>query len=155
MGRKAKTSRKVKTQNIAQTKAIAEELVVKLGKKGIICLFGTLGAGKTTFTKGCGRALGIEERAIKSPSFTYVREHKNNGHKLIHCDFYRLKNKNNYIMQTFQELLQKEGLLVIEWPERMSIKLPSPRIEVIFEILSPEKRALTIREVVQERNPLQ
>lgn len=136
------------SKNQSQTKQIAADITKKMGGKGLICLYGTLGAGKTIFAKGCGLALGIPERRIKSPSFTYVREYQINGKKMYHCDFYRINAKNEYIRRMFDELKNNNALFVIEWPGELNMELPTPRVDVFLEIKDENTRKITMKKVV-------
>ncbi|MEK6615245.1 MAG: tRNA (adenosine(37)-N6)-threonylcarbamoyltransferase complex ATPase subunit type 1 TsaE [Bacteroidota bacterium] len=142
------------SRNSLETQKIAFDLVQKMGGKGIIFLHGHLGAGKTTFAKGCGKALEIEERSVKSPSFTYIREYTGkNGKKMIHCDFYRLDGKHKFAEQTWKELQEEMGgntLFVVEWAEKLRGKNSGEEIHVEIEMKnakSPEgeiERTITI-----------
>ena len=149
------------TKTPEETKKIGFDLVKKMKGKGVICLRGSLGAGKTTFTKGCARALGFNERQIKSPTFIYIREHgkKDGKGKLYHCDFYRLQQKDNgeqkdngkqkdhFAGKTFEEMEFGESLCIIEWPNNIQHILPKKRIEVAIEIIDENKRKIEIRSV--------
>ena len=73
-----------------QTMAIGEKLAPLLAPRDLILLDGDLGAGKTTFTKGLGKGLGIK-RPIKSPTFTIIREYQSGRIPLYHMDVYRLE----------------------------------------------------------------
>ena len=131
------------SKNQSQTKQIASDLVKKMAGKGLICLYGNLGAGKTVFAKGCGSALEIPEKQIKSPSFTYVREYRKDGKKIMyHCDFYRMDGKNEYIERMFDELKNNDALFVIEWPSQLQMKLPTPRIDVFLEFKDENTRKI-------------
>ncbi len=79
-------------------------------------LRGDLGAGKTHFTKGIAKALGIE-RNIKSPTYTYVEEYKVVTGKLLHIDAWKIENKDDLEMLGFNELNKPGNILAIEWPE--------------------------------------
>lgn len=88
-------------------------------KKGdIICLYGELGSGKTTFVKGLASGLGVEKDAINSPSFVIVKEFKGKL-PLFHFDLYRLKNLREIFSLGFEEYLFSDGVSVIEWAERL------------------------------------
>ncbi|MCA9381471.1 threonylcarbamoyl-AMP synthase [Candidatus Dojkabacteria bacterium] len=82
----------------------------------LFLLHGDLGAGKTHFTKGIAKALGIIKN-IKSPTYTYVEEYKIDSGKLFHIDAWKIENKSDLETLGFESWLKKGNVLVIEWPE--------------------------------------
>lgn len=155
-----KKTKPIISKSPEQTKEIGEKIAKNLIKKSrdkdmkaVICLHGALGAGKTTFAKGFARGLGIEERKIKSPSFTYIREHRKNSTKLYHCDFYRLEGKNEWIQRAFEELhndTEKDAIFIIEWSEKLGEKLPEKRIDIFLETISMTERKIKITDYVDD-----
>jgi tRNA threonylcarbamoyladenosine biosynthesis protein TsaE len=109
--------------------SIAQEAVLRpLGKRAqVFGLVGDLGAGKTTFTQGFLKALGVRRRVI-SPTFLIMRPYKltaSNYKNAIHIDCYRLHKSQELLALGFQELLENpENILLIEWPELMKKYLP-------------------------------
>ena len=92
----------------------------------ILTLDGDLGAGKTTFTKGIGRGLGIK-KVINSPTFTIVKVY--HGDKtLYHFDAYRLEGENDEL--GFEEMFEDDGVCVVEWPEFIEDILPEERLKI-------------------------
>ena len=92
----------------------------------ILTLDGDLGAGKTTFTKGIGRGLGIK-KVINSPTFTIVKVY--HGDKtLYHFDAYRLEGENDEL--GFEEMFEDDGVCVVEWPEFIEDILPKERLQI-------------------------
>jgi tRNA threonylcarbamoyladenosine biosynthesis protein TsaE len=92
----------------------------------ILTLDGDLGAGKTTFTKGIGRGLGIK-KVINSPTFTIVKVY--HGDKtLYHFDAYRLEGENDEL--GFEEMFEDDGVCVVEWPEFIEDILPEERLQI-------------------------
>ena len=81
----------------------------------LLLLIGDLGAGKTTFTKAYGGAMGIHD--IKSPTFSIVEEHPYKGGTFYHMDLYRIEDVEELIALGFEEYFEKPGKIVIEWPE--------------------------------------
>lgn len=122
----------------------------KLGsllKKGTeVCLYGELGAGKTTFTKGVASALGIPEHDITSASFTIIAEYEGKQHGLpvpfYHIDLYRLGEACELETLGIEDYIGKGGISVIEWAERLGSC--EDAITVSFEILDGEERAIVI-----------
>jgi len=108
-----------------ETKELAKKLIKKMevGKEPIVfALQGELGTGKTQFTKGLAKALGIEE-TILSPTFILVREYnlETNGNKFFHIDTYRLFDaKEEFEDLQFEDMISKSNIIAIEWAEKVS-----------------------------------
>ncbi len=128
----------------AATLKIGKQLGKQLKPGDIVCLYGCLGAGKTTLTKAIALSLDIPEREITSASFIIIAEHYGSL-PLYHVDLYRLENGG--VEDTgIEDCFGNDGITVIEWPERGESIIPSERINVrikieqvgrIFEIESP------------------
>lgn len=108
-----------------------------------LALCGELGAGKTTFVKGFGVGLGIQDpNLISSPTFTYVNIY--DGVKtLYHFDLYRLKSSQEFLDSGFMELLEN-GIACIEWPESALPFLPSDTYFLTFTHVNLTTRRVTI-----------
>jgi tRNA threonylcarbamoyladenosine biosynthesis protein TsaE len=98
-----------------------------------ITLSGDLGAGKTTFTQGIARALGVEEH-VTSPTFVLEKVYELSGQKwtrLIHIDAYRLVNEHELEVLGWHEMAQDPGnLIIIEWPEMVAELIPTDAIRI-------------------------
>ena len=81
----------------------------------LLLLLGDLGAGKTTFTKAYGEALGIQ--GMKSPTFSIVEEYPYEGGILYHMDLYRIDDEEELYALGFEEYFDRQGIIVIEWPQ--------------------------------------
>lgn len=114
--------------------AFAENLGRQLSAGDILILTGDLGAGKTTFTKGLGLGLDIQQM-IKSPTFTIVREYLGRL-PLYHMDVYRIgDDPDSFDMESYFEA---GGVSVIEWGELLAADMPAEYLEIIFSRLSAE-----------------
>lgn len=135
------------TNSEEETHKLAKNLTkdFELGKT--ICLFGDLGSGKTSFTKGLAEGFGINKSTIKSPTYTYIREHKTKkGNIFFHIDLYRLNKIDDLMLDEINELIEnKNNILIIEWADRMGNKLPIDRIEVYFEYIDKNRRKIEIK----------
>lgn len=110
------------SQNENDTYEIAE-LVAKLAQPGdVYVLEGELGAGKTTFTKGFAKALGVE-RLIKSPTYTLIREYTEGRMPLYHMDLYRLEEDGADALG-LEEYFNGEGVCIVEWGSLVPDQLP-------------------------------
>jgi len=143
---------KYTSHSFEQTQCIASEFAKTLLSGDIVILKGELGAGKTTFTAGIGKGLGVQERII-SPSFTLVRilQIPSQSTKLIHADLYRI-NDTNAFWDEFETLgLDDEiekNITVIEWGENVEDTLTGIREFIVH--LSKGKES-NIREITIEK----
>lgn len=103
-----------------------EKLANHLFPGSVLTLEGELGAGKTTFTKGIGKGLGIS-KVINSPTFTIVKVYQGQL-PLYHFDAYRLEGQNEEL--GFEEMFEDEGVCVIEWPIFIQDILPQERLDI-------------------------
>ena len=144
------------TRSAAATQALGQLLGESLLPGQIVALSGDLGAGKTTFTQGIGRGLGVRER-ITSPTFTLVNEYVGrDGVALIHTDSYRLGEMADPEMDgesasreaaTFgmEEILDRpDAEIVIEWAERLRSLLPDDYLEVRLAHLADDEESRAI-----------
>ena len=92
-------------------------------------LRGELGAGKTTLVRGLLRALGYRGR-VKSPSYTLVEPYGDLRLNLYHFDFYRFKDRSEWLSSGFREHFNAESLCIVEWPERAEDLLALPDLEI-------------------------
>ncbi|MCX8008962.1 MAG: tRNA (adenosine(37)-N6)-threonylcarbamoyltransferase complex ATPase subunit type 1 TsaE [Patescibacteria group bacterium] len=108
----------------------------------IICLYGNLGTGKTTFVQGFAQGLGIQER-ITSPSFLRMKQYKlPQGEVFYHIDLYK------GLFEGIEEILSaKDSIILIEWAEALNHRLPPKRIDVRFDYDNEMRRTITIVEI--------
>lgn len=130
-------------------KTYSAEETIELGKKignilnpnDVVLLTGDLSAGKTTLTKGIGKALGVT-KIINSPTFTIVKEYKGKC-PLYHLDLYRLDGLNNDF--DLEEYIEGDGVCVIEWPYQVEEILPKEYLEINLKRLSEFERSIEVR----------
>ncbi|MEP7071989.1 MAG: tRNA (adenosine(37)-N6)-threonylcarbamoyltransferase complex ATPase subunit type 1 TsaE [Verrucomicrobiota bacterium] len=125
----------------SETEARGESLAQKLGPGEVIGLTGDVGAGKTHFTKGIARGLGVPGE-ITSPTFTLVHEYERGRLPLYHFDFYRLERLEELVAIGFEEYLDANGVCVIEWADRFREALPERTRWVHFEIAAGDERQI-------------
>lgn len=118
----------IRTHSAGQTVKTGAALGRILNRGDIICLTGDLGAGKTAFTGGLAAALGISGY-ITSPTFTIVNEYKGRI-PLYHFDVYRIADPEEMFEIGFEEYIDGNGVVVIEWAELIKDILPDERIWV-------------------------
>lgn len=113
-------------------------------KRGdIICLFGDLGSGKTTFTKGIAKGLKINQNKINSPTFVLVNEYHGRL-PLYHLDLYRLDEIKEVCCIGYEEFLYGEGVAVVEWAEKLGALLPKNYLQIRFSSKGPSKRLIHV-----------
>jgi tRNA threonylcarbamoyladenosine biosynthesis protein TsaE len=130
------------TASEEETQTVARELSATLRAGDVLLVSGDLGAGKTTFVRGLAEGLGINPREVSSPTFTIVHEYRGNGLTLYHVDLYRLERAATDDLG-LEEIGVKDGVLAIEWPDRLSHELPGARL-VRLEVVSDSSRRITI-----------
>ncbi|TDP82078.1 tRNA threonylcarbamoyladenosine biosynthesis protein TsaE [Aquabacterium commune] len=115
---------------------LAQALQPRLRAGGSVTLelHGTLGAGKTTFTRHLLRALGVQGR-IKSPSYAVVEPHEAPGMAIHHFDFYRFNDPQEWEDAGFRDLFGAPGLKVVEWPEKAAGLLPVADLQMHIGVL--------------------
>ncbi len=131
--------RRLTTRGIAATWRAAAQVVSLLPAGGVVALQGELGAGKTTFVQGMAQALGLQ-RPVTSPTFTLCGEYPGGRQLLVHMDLYRLHTPDDLLAIGFQEYLDRQALVAIEWPERAGDLLPPETIWVRIT-LTPDAHA--------------
>jgi tRNA threonylcarbamoyladenosine biosynthesis protein TsaE len=129
-----------------QTARIGERLGRLLRGGEVICLEGSLGAGKTCFAQGLGRGWGATDD-LTSPTFTLIHELHRAADKarLYHVDLYRIEHEAEAWMLGLSDLMDSTASVVIEWPERAPSLLPSERLWIKLETLDETRRRLTFR----------
>ena len=126
------------------TRALARKLAQTLTQPVVVALYGDLGAGKTLFTQALAQALGVTD-PVTSPTFTLINEYDlpERG-RLYHVDVYRLHDAVPEAQALGLEDLFDEGIVVIEWADRIADILPENRFDVHFEHAGDHQRRITI-----------
>ncbi len=124
-----------------ETWRIGEMLAEKLNAGDTVCLYGDLGAGKTSFSYGIALGLQVKEKYITSPTFTFVNEYQGRI-PFYHIDLYRLKSGEELEGIGFDEYIDSDGATVIEWAERAEGHLPAERLSVYLNCLDAYTREI-------------
>ncbi|MCD7881102.1 MAG: tRNA (adenosine(37)-N6)-threonylcarbamoyltransferase complex ATPase subunit type 1 TsaE [Clostridiales bacterium] len=104
------------THSPEETEALGECLGAQVPPGTVIAFTGDLGAGKTAFTRGLARGLGIQGR-VTSPTFTIVDEHTGGRLPLFHFDLYRLSSADDLFDIGWEDYLARNGVCAVEWSE--------------------------------------
>ncbi len=134
-------------QNLSDTRKLAEALSHVIDSSGVlICLYGDIGSGKTTFVKYLAGFLGIHQK-VTSPSFVILNEYHSDKISLYHFDLYRLEKEGvDTILEELSEYTQKENsVTVIEWAEFSSDNLPKEKLDLEIKYVDETKREFLIK----------
>lgn len=154
------TKHTVKTNSPDETTKLAVRLGELVKPGDVITLEGDLGAGKTTFTKGLAKGLGIRKN-VNSPTFTIMKEYREGRLPLYHMDVYRMEDSDEDL--GFDEFFEGEGVTVVEWAHLIQEQLPPDRLgirilrvddesrEIIFEPIGNHYLGL-YKELIDESN---
>ena len=123
------------THSEDETAAVARALAPRLKPGDVVLLSGNLGAGKTAFVRGLAEGLGIDPTEVSSPTFTIVHEYRGGRLALYHVDLYRLEKAATEDLG-LEEMGIADGVLAIEWPDRLTHALPGAtmvQIDIVDE----------------------
>ena len=112
----------------AETEALGEALAARLTAGTVVAFTGDLGAGKTAFTRGLARGLGVPDR-VTSPTFTIVNEYEGPT-PLFHFDMYRLSGSEDLFDIGWEDYLSRGGVCAVEWSEQVADALPEGTVYV-------------------------
>jgi tRNA threonylcarbamoyladenosine biosynthesis protein TsaE len=130
------------THSEEETQELARGLAATLKAGDVVLLSGNLGAGKTAFARGLAAGLGIDPGEVSSPTFTVIHEYRGGRLTLYHVDLYRLDRTATTDLG-LEEMGVADGVVAIEWPERLSHQLPGA-MTVTMEIVDESRRRITI-----------
>ena len=152
------------TKSSGETKEFAKVLVgewLKINKtknsSWLVCLYGDLGSGKTTFVQGLAKELGIKE-VVNSPTFLIMKKYvstrrrtnvcspsstDNKKYTLYHFDCYRVSNYKELLGLGWEEIINGENnIIIIEWPEKIKKILPKKRLDIKFKFVDENTRRI-------------
>lgn len=127
----------------ADTATLGAALADALPDGATVALCGTLGAGKTRLVQAIAEAVGIDRRNVLSPTFVLMQEYQ--GRRAVcHIDAYRLRDLSEFVALGAEEYFDGDGLVLIEWADRVTDALPKDRIEIRIEVTGPESRRFEV-----------
>ena len=130
------------THSPEDTEALGEKLAMQLKPGAIVAYTGDLGAGKTAFTRGLARGLGITE-PVTSPTYTIVNEYLSGRMPLFHFDMYRLGSSEELFDIGWEDYLARGGVCAVEWSENVMDAMENA-IFVRIQSLGDNDREITI-----------
>ena len=130
------------TNSPEETERLGTELAKQLRPGEVVAYYGDLGAGKTAFTRGLARGLGIPE-PVTSPTYTIVNEYLSGRMPLFHFDMYRLSCADDLFDIGWEDYLERGGICAVEWSERVEEALESP-IRVTITRSGEDTRTITV-----------
>lgn len=136
----------ITTHSVAETQRVGEKLAQQLAPDDVLLLLGDMGAGKSVFTRGIARGLGVTGY-VTSPTFTILQVHDSGRLPLYHFDWYRLADAEELYELSMDEYLQNGGVTVIEWPSRAEEVIPDRRLEIALSPLDDDTRSITFTPV--------
>ena len=135
----------------AATLRLGEACAAGAANGRVLHLRGDLGAGKTTLVRGLLRRLGYQGR-VKSPTYALVEPYTDLRLNLYHFDFYRFKDRSEWLSSGFREHFNPESFCVVEWPERAGDLIALPDLEIELHYVS-EARMETRRASLHAHSP--
>jgi tRNA threonylcarbamoyladenosine biosynthesis protein TsaE len=120
------------TSSAEETRRLGQALAKALQAGDVVSLAGDLGAGKTTLVQGLARGLAVEE-PVMSPTFTLVREYRG-AVPIYHVDVYRLDRIQDVLDLGFEEMLDRQAVMFIEWGDAIEAILPESYLHVLLSI---------------------
>ena len=133
------------SKGVEDTIRMGSRLGKKLKKGGVVALIGDLGSGKTVFTKGIAKGLGVKNvRYVNSPTFVVIKEYKGRI-PLYHFDLYRVDHPSMCDIENYGEYFYGDGITVIEWADKIRKLLPKKYWEVRLAAAGESERKIEIR----------
>ena len=136
----------IATSSPRETGLLAGCVAALIDPGDVLLLIGELGSGKTTFAKALGQALGVEEQ-MTSPTFTLAREYEGRL-RVFHIDVYRLDHMSELLDLDLPDLLDSDGVVMIEWGDAIAPALPADYLEVRMSFgADDDDRSIELRPV--------
>jgi len=131
------------THSPEETILYAEKIAHTLKPGDIIAFRGGLGAGKTTFTRGLAKGLGIGD-IVTSPTFALVNEYRGKNLTLYHFDMYRIENSDDLESTGYYDYPLDESIFAVEWSENIDNVLPENTIYIDIKYINENERIINV-----------
>lgn len=136
--------RKITSLNVEETQRIAAALAKVVVPGTVIALEGDLGAGKTHFTQGLARGLGVGE-AVTSPTFNVMSVYDQGRLPLYHFDLYRLEDALELEDIAFYDYVEADGVSCIEWAAKFPEEIPAQALWISITTREDNVRSIEVR----------
>jgi tRNA threonylcarbamoyladenosine biosynthesis protein TsaE len=138
-------SKNITTNSPEETIEVAARIAQQLSPGDFIALKGDLGAGKTVFTKGLAKGLGVKDyRYVNSPTFIILKEYSGDI-DLYHFDVYRLDEQSFANTIDYKKYFYGKGITVVEWADKIPDELPEECLEITISLKTSDSRDLRIK----------
>ena len=135
------------SKSVEETVEIGAKFAKGLKRGDCVALIGDLGAGKTVFTKGVAKGLGVKNaRYVNSPTFVIIKEYEGRF-PLYHFDLYRLDGHSGNDFMNYEEYFYGDGITVIEWADKIRELLPDGYWEVSLKATDEKRRDIKIKRI--------
>ncbi|MDD5946478.1 MAG: tRNA (adenosine(37)-N6)-threonylcarbamoyltransferase complex ATPase subunit type 1 TsaE [Oscillospiraceae bacterium] len=132
------------THSPAETQAFAETLGRQMKKGTCIAFEGSMGAGKTTFTRGLAKGMGLPDE-VSSPTFALVNEYHGEGAvSMYHFDMYRVTSPEALETTGFWDYPLEDAVFVIEWAENIADAIPADAVRITITRIDDDTRSITV-----------
>lgn len=139
------------TKSVQETEDFASALAGKLKRGTVLAFFGGLGVGKTAFTRGLAKGMGID-CDVSSPTFAIVNDYGGNP-PLVHFDMYKVESWDDLYSSGFFDYLDMGAVLAVEWSENIENALPDSTVRVTIEKGEEENiRIITVEGDIVDEN---
>ena len=146
----------IKSRSYTDTENVGAELARAMLEDGslprFVALYGDLGVGKTAFVRGFASVISPNS-LVRSPTFALVNEYQAKTTSLFHFDMYRIDSEDDLISIGFYDYLDRNGICLVEWSEKIPYALPDEYLRVTIEKVSPDTpdhRRITIERIGDE-----
>lgn len=139
-------STEIVTNNVEETLKFGKKFFLQLKAGDIVCLFGDLGSGKTTFVKGLAQGLGIKQDIVNSPTFVLLNIYEGKL-PLYHFDLYRMEDVKEILAIGYEEYFYGQGITMVEWAERLENLMPKKYVRVELLHRGEEKRLIRVHKI--------
>lgn len=130
--------------NLQEINQVAHNIVKVLGTK-LLCFYGDMGSGKTTFIKALVAELGSTD-TVSSPTYSLVNEYRSTTDTIFHFDLYRVKDIEELYQIGMEDYLENDAWILIEWPQIAEELLPEMRTAFHFTAINKDQRSLKLTE---------
>ncbi len=127
-----------------QTHALGKAFAETLAPGQVVALYGTLGAGKTRFTKGVCAYWDIPDALVSSPTFTLVNEYAAPQGPIYQIDAYRIEQVSEFFELGYEDYFYGDGICLVEWPDRVEALLPDDTIRLRFTHMGDDRREIVL-----------